>query len=103
MRRDAKRAGMALALLLPLLACIHSPSEGNKTKLKKDPGVPKLHPFKEEIINEIREAKEKADETQKERLRKLQMSQKYKSKSKTLEQLQVAEKEAFLSEFDIVG
>eukprot|EP00055_Hartaetosiga_balthica_P012330 m.59552 g.59552 ORF g.59552 m.59552 type:complete len:502 (-) comp7911_c0_seq7:2235-3740(-) len=49
-----------------------------KTKLKKDPGVPSMHPLRKEIIKEIQEAKEMAEQermSQKERQRE-QMKQK---------------------------
>eukprot|EP00056_Hartaetosiga_gracilis_P000860 m.40923 g.40923 ORF g.40923 m.40923 type:complete len:486 (+) comp10389_c1_seq1:150-1607(+) len=48
-----------------------------KSKLKKDPGVPSMHPFRKEIVQEIQEAKERNEqERQEQKQRQKDMKQK---------------------------
>eukprot|EP00730_Choanoeca_flexa_P019481 TRINITY_DN9517_c0_g1_i1.p1 TRINITY_DN9517_c0_g1~~TRINITY_DN9517_c0_g1_i1.p1 ORF type:complete len:574 (+),score=165.09 TRINITY_DN9517_c0_g1_i1:33-1724(+) len=62
---------------------------GGKQKLKKDPGVPRLHPFREEILRDIEESKQRVEQQKEERRKQLRMQAKYKPKhtSGSLEEL----------------
>lgn len=65
---------------------------GGKTKIKKDPGVPRLHPFREEIMREIEESKQRVEQAKLERREQLRNQAKYKAKGgvSSLAELQVA-------------
>ena len=54
-------------------------------ELKKDPGIPNLYPFKEQLLKQIEDKKQRAEE---ERARQKQQRQREQNKKRSLQGLQ---------------
>ena len=64
---------------------------GAQQKIKKDPGVPRLHPFREEILRDIEESKERVEQAKLQKREQQRMRAQYmpKNGSSSLAELQV--------------
>ena len=68
-----------------ILPCTHTHTHPYFPELKKDPGIPNLYPFKEQLLKQIEEKKMRAEE---ERERQKRQRQKEHAKRRSLQGLQ---------------
>ena len=93
MRKEAKQKAKSKSLCSAahfasldfiLLSCMH-PCTLISPEIKKDPGIPNLYPFKEQLLKQIEEKKLKAEE---ERERQKRQRQREHAKRRSLQGLQ---------------